>query len=141
MDGVTLTPLKIITHPKGDVFHAMKASDNGFCGFGEAYFSFVDSGIVKGWKRHRKMILNLVVPIGAVRFVIYDDRIGSATNQMVQKVTLSTKEYQRLTVPPMVWMAFQGVGNEKNMLVNIANIRHEPNETDRKTIDEIPFSW
>ena len=36
MDGVILTPLKQIYHPKGDIFHAMKASDIGFIGFGEA---------------------------------------------------------------------------------------------------------
>lgn len=35
IDGVLLTPLKQITHPKGDVFHAMKCVDPGFEGFGE----------------------------------------------------------------------------------------------------------
>lgn len=38
IDGVLLTPLKQIAHPKGDVFHAMKCVDPGFEGFGEAYF-------------------------------------------------------------------------------------------------------
>ena len=30
----------------------MKAVDPGYAGFGEAYFSMVDRGAVKGWKRH-----------------------------------------------------------------------------------------
>lgn len=30
MDGVTLTPLKKVHHPKGDILHVMKASDNSF---------------------------------------------------------------------------------------------------------------
>lgn len=30
MDGVILTPLKQIYHPKGDVFHGMKKSDEGY---------------------------------------------------------------------------------------------------------------
>ena len=72
LDGVTLTPLKKIGHPKGDIFHAMKASDEGFSGFGEAYFSTINKFEIKGWKKHTKMILNLVVPIGEIKFVVYD---------------------------------------------------------------------
>ena len=42
MDGVILTPLKKIHNLRGYVFHAMKKSDIGFDGFGEAYFSTVN---------------------------------------------------------------------------------------------------
>ena len=38
MDGVILTPLKQITHPKGDIFHAMKVSDDGFIGLERLIF-------------------------------------------------------------------------------------------------------
>jgi len=72
MDGITLTSLKQITHPKGDIYHAMKASDDGFSGFGEAYFSTVNKNDIKGWKKHTEMTLNLVVVIGEVEFVVYD---------------------------------------------------------------------
>mgnify|MGYP006098326479 FL=1 len=66
MDGVTLTPLRKIEHSKGDVFHAMKASDKGFTGFGEAYFSTVNKSDVKGWRKHTEMTLNVVVVTGEV---------------------------------------------------------------------------
>jgi dTDP-4-dehydrorhamnose 3,5-epimerase len=36
--GVILTPLEKITHSKGNIFHAMKKSDEDFSGFGEVYF-------------------------------------------------------------------------------------------------------
>ena len=39
INGVSVTPLKRIFTPKGDVLHALKSSDSDFCGFGEAYFS------------------------------------------------------------------------------------------------------
>lgn len=141
IEGVLLTPLKIIDTPGGNVLHGMRQSDPGYEGFGEAYFSTVDAGAIKGWKRHHQMILNLVVPVGAVRFIIYDDRIKSPTYQIFQDVTLSIEKFQRLTVPPMVWMAFQGVSDSVSMLLNLANIPHNPNEVDRKLINEINFSW
>ena len=56
MDGVILTPLKKIPNANGDVLRAMKASDKGFVGFGEAYFSCLNQGATKGWKKHNKMM-------------------------------------------------------------------------------------
>src|SRR6059058_200930 len=103
ISGIKITSLKQIPVPGGDVLHALKAADPGFAGFGEAYFSIIDPGIVKAWKRHREMTLNLVVPVGAIRFVIYDDRGGSATKGAFEEVVLSRENYCRLTIPPMLW--------------------------------------
>jgi dTDP-4-dehydrorhamnose 3,5-epimerase len=133
MDGVTLTPLKKITHPKGDVFHAMKASDNGFCGFGEAYFSTVNQGEAKGWKKHREMTLNLVVVTGEIEFVVYDR--GSFFN-----VKLSQHNYQRLTIKPNLWLAFRGIRDE-NILLNLANIEHNSNESENEKLDNFDYDW
>ena len=66
MEGVTVHPLKHIVVPKGDIYHALKSTDEGYVGFGEAYFSQIEHGAAKGWKRHNRMTLNLVVPVGAV---------------------------------------------------------------------------
>ena len=63
MDGVILTPLKI-SNIKGDIQHIAKASDPGYVGFGEAYMSSINKGAIKGWKKHNKMTLNLIVIIG-----------------------------------------------------------------------------
>ena len=133
MDGVILTPLKQIHHPKGDVFHGMKKSDDGFDGFGEAYFSTINQGDIKGWKKHTEMTLNLVVPFGEIRFVVYDEE----TKEFFS-VTLSQNNYQRLTVKPNLWMAFQGVG-EYNMLLNLASIEHNPNEAINIDLSEITY--
>ena len=54
MDGVIISPLKRIHHPKGEIFHAIKVSDDGFVGFGEAYFSFVNYNHIKAWKKHNE---------------------------------------------------------------------------------------
>jgi len=77
--GVVLTPLKVITGENGGVLHALKNNEDSFAGFGEAYFSTVQHRAVKGWKRHREMILNIVVPSGSIRFVLFDDRETSPT--------------------------------------------------------------
>jgi dTDP-4-dehydrorhamnose 3,5-epimerase len=141
IDGVLITTLKVIDVTGGDVLHAMKSADNGYEGFGEAYFSIIKKGIVKCWKLHKEMTLNLVVPEGSVRFILFDERKGSSTFGDFQEVVLSRENYRRLTVPPMVWLGFQGMGEKDSMLLNIANIPHNPNEMLYKKISEIDFDW
>ena len=141
IDGVIVTPLNIVDINEGNVLHGMKITDHGFKGFGEAYFSTIKFGKVKAWKRHRMMTLNLIVPIGKVRFVIYDDREGSVTYGMFQNIILSKQNYARLTIPPMLWLGFQGISNEENILLNIANIEHNPEESDKKNIDDFIYDW
>ena len=141
IEGVILTPLKQIVNPKGDLYHAMKQSDNGYKSFGEAYFSTVIKDEIKGWKKHTVMVLNLIVPIGAVEFIIYDDRIDSLTSNQFFSVILSQKNYQRLTVPAGVWMAFRGIGEDLNMLLNIASVEHDPTEAISKQLTDINYTW
>ncbi len=135
MDKVILTPLKQIFNPKGDVFHGMKKSDPGYAGFGEAYFSTVNQGDIKGWKKHTQMTLNLIVVSGAIEFVVYDEENGEFFS-----VTLSKENYQRLTVKPGAWMAFRGIG-ENNMLLNLANLEHDPAEAVNISLEEIDYAW
>ena len=141
IEGVQLTPLRIIPGELGDVYHALKEKEESFEGFGEAYFSTVNGYAAKGWKKHRKMVLNLIVPVGAIRFVLYDDRPESRTYRTFQECTLSKENYQRLTVVPGIWMAFQGRTDGLNMLLNIASIPHDPYESENLPIpnETIPF--
>lgn len=135
MDGVILTPLKQIYNPKGDIFHAMKKSDSGYDGFGEAYFSTIHKGDIKGWKKHMKMTLNLIVCLGEIRFVVYDD-----LKDEFFSVKLSHQNYQRLTIKNGLWMAFEGL-EEDNMLLNLANLEHNPCESISVNIDEIKYNF
>ncbi len=135
MDGVILTPLKQIHNPKGDIYHAMKRSDDGFDGFGEAYFSTIYKDDIKGWKKHIKMTLNLVVPVGKIEFIIYDEKIKE-----FHSVVLSQDNYKRLTVEAGLWMAFRGI-EQSSMLLNIASIEHDPNEAISVKMNEIKYDW
>jgi dTDP-4-dehydrorhamnose 3,5-epimerase len=134
-----LTPLKIIDVEGGNVLHAIKTSDPGFKDFGEAYFSIVETGAIKAWKRHRSMTLNLVVPVGEVRFVMCSSIEKEVP--VFQEVVLSKANYYRLTVPPMIWLGFQGLSSEPSMLLNVSDIPHDPKESDRVNREQVQFDW
>lgn len=135
MDGITLTPLKQIFHEKGNLFHAMKKSDVGFNDFGEAYFSTINQSDIKGWKKHTKMVLNIVVPVGEIHFVIYNEN----TKQFFD-VKLSQNNYKRLTINAGLWVAFKGC-DKYNMLLNLASMEHDPTEAKSVELKNIYYNW
>ncbi len=140
--GVTLHPLKHIQVPKGDIYHALKSTDEGYSGFGEAYFSEIHQGETKGWKRHNRMTLNIVVVTGEIKFVIFDDRPGSPTEGKFQEIILSpSHNYQRLTIAPGLWMAFHGNGTGTSVLMDIIPEPHDATEADRKELVEIQYGF
>lgn len=142
IDGIKLTPLRHIEVPNGNVFHALKSSEAEFCGFGEAYFSEIAPGAVKGWKRHNRMTLNIIPVNGSIGFVIYDDRDESPTKGCFTHVVLSRDtNYQRLTIAPGLWMAFYGAGENTNMLMDIIPEPHDPIEADRRDLTEIKYKF
>ena len=141
INGLILTPMKVIDVVGGSVLRAMSIGNVGYNGFGEAYFSTVEYNTIRDWKRHKEMTLNLVVPIGSIRFVVYDNRKDSSTAGNFVEIILSKEHYARLTVPPKLWVGFQGVGKGTNLLLNIANIPHNDTEVDHAPLKSFGYDW
>jgi len=137
LDDILVTPLKRIPTGGGDVMHALKNYDNGFNGFGEVYFSWVEQGAIKAWKYHQRMTLNLVVPLGEVRFVF---RFADQKNR-IRVETIGSERYARLTVPPGVWFGFQGKASGNSLLMNVADMAHDPEEVFHKSVSEFAYDW
>ena len=137
LDDILVTPLKRIPTVGGDVLHALKKTDAGFDGFGEIYFSWVEQGAIKAWKYHKRMTLNLVVPVGEVSFVFH------LTNQKnnFRTENIGEERYVRLTVPPGIWFGFQGIASERSLLTNVADMAHDPDEVLGKKTSEIIYNW
>lgn len=139
VDDILVTPLQRIEAAAGDVLHAMKHSDMGYVEFGEAYFSWVTGGAVKAWKRHTKMIMNIVVPVGRVKFVFRGINGAGCDDFRIEEI--GEERYARVTVPAGIWFGFQGVCTTKSLVLNIANIPHDPNEVERLALSDINYSW
>ena len=136
LDQIRVTPLQQISTPGGDVWHALKSTEESFQGFGEAYFSWVEAESIKAWKQHLRMTMNLVVPIGTVRFVFCD-----LLNHSFREEEIGESNYARITVPPKIWFGFQGMSAKPSLVLNVANLPHDPAEVERKMKEEIYFNW
>ena len=143
IDGVKVTPLRQILDERGKIMHMLRCDVEGFQGFGEIYFSCVYPGAIKGWHIHKRMTLNYAVPHGNIKFVLYDNRSDSPTRGEVQEIFLGPDNYCLVTVPPMIWNGFKGIGAETAIVANCASIPHDPEEIDRlDPLDpSIPYDW
>ena len=143
IEGVTLTPLKQIFDERGKVMHMLRKDSAAFCGFGEIYFSCTYPGAIKAWHLHKHMTLNYAAISGEIRCVLFDDRLNSKTRGCVEEYNLSPENYFLLTVPPLVWNGWKGLGEDLSIVANCASIPHDPDEIERKPAwdERIPYDW
>jgi len=143
IEGVVVSPRKIIPDDRGRVVHMLKATDPEFEKFGEIYFSFVYPGVVKGWHLHREMVIHYTVPVGIIKLVLFDDRPASPTRGNLMELCIGDGNHCLVKVPTRVWNGFKGVGMIPSVVANCASIPHDPNEIERLDPHEshIPYDW
>ena len=141
--GVRVTPLRRIPDERGMIMHMLRSDAPHFERFGEIYFSCVYPGAIKAWHIHREMTLNYAVPVGMIKFVLYDDRDASPTKGQLMELYLGEQNYALVTVPPMVWNGFKGIGETMAVVANCATLAHTPDEIARMDPFEnhIPYDW
>lgn len=143
IEGVQITKLDIIPDERGMILKMLRNDDPIFQAFGEIYFSTIYPGVVKGWHIHKKMTLNYAVISGAIKLVLYDDREVSPTKGEVQEIFLGRENYKLVSIPPMVWNGFKGIGTESAIVANCSDIPHDPEEIARVDPfeNDIPYDW
>jgi dTDP-4-dehydrorhamnose 3,5-epimerase len=143
IDGVEINPLRRIPDERGAIMYMLRNTDPVFSVFGEIYFSTVYPGVVKGWHVHSSMVLNYAVVHGTIKLVMYDDRPGSPSFGEVQEIFLGDRNYALVTIPPLIWNGFKGIGDGEAIVANCATEPHDPDEiTRRDPFDgSIPYDW
>lgn len=142
VDGVMIFPLAQLKDERGMVLHMLRADAPHFEAFGEVYFSQVRAGAVKAWKRHLRMTQNLAVPVGEIKFVIFDDRAESPTRGVTQEIITGVDRYGLIRIPPLVWYGFKATAGDA-LIANCASLPHDPAEAERVPPDTnaIPYRW
>ena len=134
LKGISITQINRINVEGGDVLRGLRSDDDDYNGFAELYFSQINYQFVKGWKLHTKMTMNLIVPHGKVKFVFSDFT-------KCESIISSQESYIRLTVPPGIWVAFQGLSSPYSLVANLSNIIHDDSEVQRLPLNSIQYDW
>ena len=142
IDGVTVVPLTRIPDERGTIYHMLRRTDPHFVEFGEIYFSSIYRGIIKGWHRHRLMVLNYACLRGRIKLVLYDDRPDSRSKGRFHEQFLGPDDYSLVVIPPGIWTGFKGMA-EESLVANCASLPHDPSNTERLDpfSNRIPYDW
>lgn len=143
IEGLIVSPLKQITDERGKVMHMLRADSPLFTAFGEIYFSVVNPGAVKAWKRHLKMTQHYAVPVGKIKLVLFDGRKGSKSEGNIEVIETGEDNYCLIKIPPMIWYGFSGIAKQPSLIANCTDIPHAPEETEKLDANDnsIPYKW
>tara|TARA_B110000008_G_scaffold205620_1_gene204270 strand:- start:221 stop:685 length:465 start_codon:yes stop_codon:yes gene_type:complete len=138
--GLKIIPLKEISDERGSVLHMLRSDSENFQQFGEIYFSEINPGYIKTWKKHLKMTQNFTVPIGKVLFKFYDDRSDSKSFGNKEKFFVGRPDnYYLIIVPPLIWYSFENTLDKHSLIANCSSIPHDHNETIEEKLDFLDF--
>ena len=144
IDGVVVTELRQVVDERGAVLHHMRSDAPEFSAFGECYFSEMVPNAVKAWKCHQAQTQNLAVPVGRVRFVIYDDRASSPSRGALEIDELGRPDdYHRLCIPRGLWYGFTCLSEASALIANCADLPHDPADAELRPENDprIPYQW
>ncbi|MCF8057803.1 MAG: dTDP-4-dehydrorhamnose 3,5-epimerase family protein [Bacteriovoracaceae bacterium] len=143
INGVKIKPLRKIPDERGMVMHMLRSDSDTFAGFGEAYFSVVNSGVIKGWKYHKEVVQNMVAPVGMIKMVLFDSREKSDTRGSIQEVEFGLEDYKLITIPARIWYSFKGISESPSIIANITSKPYSPVESITKQLGDysIPYFW
>ena len=124
-----INKLKKFDDERGSVLHGMKSNDKECFGIKEVYFSTVNYGFYKGWKKHQKMVLNLIVIEGQVLFYLADNQFSE-----FKEIIICKNDLKRITIMPNQWLSFTSLVKPSSKIMNIANLTNKEDIT-----ENIPF--
>lgn len=87
---------------------------------------------MKGWGLHEHKIDRYTIIVGELLLFLWDDREGSSTRGVVQKVVLSERAVRQVIIPTGVWHISVNLRAEEAHLVNFPTEVYQHGAPDRR---------
>ena len=143
--GVSLKELRVIPDERGRLTEILRADDEMFEKFGQAYITTAYPGVVKAWHYHKKQNDNMAVVKGMMKIALYDARKDSSTFGEVNEFFLGKHNPCLLHIPKMVYHGFKCIGVEEAIVINIPTETYNYENPDEYRLDphnnDIPYNW
>jgi len=145
LDLVQLIPLKRMLNERGYLMEVQRNDDDHYSGFGQAYITATNPGVVKAWYRHKRQTDQITLIKGAILLVLYDERKGSPTYGNLQEIHLDEANPLLVQIPSGVWHGFMALNNEQAILLHLNSVSFHPSTPDEERLhpndSNIPFCW
>lgn len=135
LDGVIVHRPPVHADHRGALVEMYTRDDFWTEGFAYAYQTTIRPGMLKGWFAHHRKLDRYHLVTGELLVLLYDDREGSPTQGMSQKVVLSEKTDRQVLIPPRLWHLSLNIGQTDAVLVNLPSTHYDHENPDRYFID------
>ena len=145
IDGVKTKKLKVMPDERGRLMEMLRADDELYIQFGQAYMTTAYPGVVKGWHYHKKQYDNFVVVKGMMKVVLYDGREDSPTFKEVNEFFMGEHNPILLQIPPYVFHGFKCISENTAIVINCPTEMYNYDEPDEFRVhpydNDIPNDW
>jgi dTDP-4-dehydrorhamnose 3,5-epimerase len=142
---VQIIPLKRLVNERGYLLEVQRNDDDHHPGFGQAYITATNPGVIKAWYRHNSQTDQISLIRGSILLVLYDERRGSPTYGNLQEILLGKTNPLLVQIPPGVWHGFIALTNEQALVLHLNSAPWSLTTPDEDRLPSndpnIPFSW
>lgn len=129
---------KKIYNINGNLSKLLSKKSLSYKNFGELYLTNIKYKSIKGWKYHKKMISNIFLISGKVKFVIVEKKNNKII--FVEHI-LSSENKNHIYIPNKTYFAFTGLSKTESTLINFASIVHDKKESLSFNLSEFNYKW
>ena len=146
INGVRVKEIKNVLKENGfltEIFRADWALDEGEVQ--QVFQVFLSPGGISAWHAHQFTSDRFFVSYGLVKVVLFDARLDSPTNNLINEFRLGLVRPSLLVVPPGVWHGVQNISTDHSCIINLVNRAYTYEDPDhwRLPVDtpKIPYSF
>ncbi len=143
--GVETKLLKPIVDERGFLMETLRMDDPLFKGFGQAYVTAVNDGVVKAWHYHDDQIDNFICLVGHIKLVLYDCREESPTHGQINEFFIGERNPLLVQIPTKVLHGFKGLTAPHALVLNLPNHAYRYDAPDEFRVEphdnDVPYDW
>ena len=145
IEGVKTKPLRVIPDERGRLMEILRADENLFLKFGQAYMTTTYPGVVKAWHKHEKQTDHVACVQGMIKLALYDPREDSPTFKEVNEFYIGIHNPMLVQIPSDIYHGWMCVTEEEAIIVNIPTEVYNYESPDEQRLDphqnDIPYDW
>jgi dTDP-4-dehydrorhamnose 3,5-epimerase len=130
--------LKLHLDDRGYLYEMLRNDDSIFSGFGQAYVSAINPGVIKGFHKHSIQSDHVVCVHGQIKLVLIREFDCPLT---IQEFHLSPLSPKLIVIPPETWHGWMNVGTEQALVINFSTHPFNRESPDESKIDPDNNPW
>ena len=131
IDGLRFRPTRPVPHEDGTVAEVARVDweevDEPIV---HTHVTTTQPGRVRAWGLHRQSTDRLFVVKGLVSIVVYDGRVGSPTQGVLNEFKVSERNPGLLVIPPNLYHGWKVIGTEEAFIINMPTSAYDHSQPD-----------